>query len=112
MAKQKVNQTQQANGVQSYTNTGDGGGTGYYVNIGGIKYCWGTSGSMTVAGAGNKTISLPAGFFTTIQSAVHDKFGSAVFATQFGNAPSTSTLNVYFGTGTGNCQLMWYVIGT
>jgi hypothetical protein len=29
----------------SYTNTGDGGGTGYYVNLGGIKICWGISGA-------------------------------------------------------------------
>lgn len=114
MAKQQTNQSQQKNTVQTYTNTGDGGGTGYYINIGGIKYCWGTTGVISFSGAGTKIISLPPGFFNTIQSATHDKFGNTVVPTQAASPPSTSAYAIYFGSGaSGNqVQLTWFVVGT
>ncbi len=98
--------------VQTYTNTGDGGGTGYYINLGGLKLCWGITGSITVSGASSKNISMPSSFFTNVRAAFHDKFGSAVFTTQQGAVPSTTTLQVYFGSGTGSAQVVWFVIGS
>ena len=47
--------------VQSYTNTGSGGGTFYYGNIGGLKFLSGQTGSQNTA----PTIIYPSGFFTT-----------------------------------------------
>lgn len=98
--------------IQTYTNTGDGGGTGYYVNLGGIKLCWGITGSITVSGASTKNISMPVGFFTNVRAAFHDKFGSSVFSTQQGTAPTTTQLQIYFGSGTGTAQVGWFIIGT
>lgn len=55
---------------------------------------------------------MPVGFFTNVRSAVHDKFGSAVFTTQQGGAASTSNLQIYFGSGTGTAYVNWFVIGS
>lgn len=98
--------------IQTYTNTGDGGGTGYYINLGGLKLCWGLTGSMTVAGIGAKNISLPVGFFANVRAAIHDKFGNAVYQTQQGTAPTTSQIQIYFSSGTGWASLLWIAIGT
>ena len=98
--------------ISTYTNTGDGGGTGYYTNFFGLKLCWGQTGAITVSGAANKNISMPVGFFTNVRSAVHDKFGSAVFSTQQGGAASTTNLQIYFGSGTGTGYVNWFVIGS
>ena len=110
--KFKPIQNDNSGAVQTYTNTGDGGGTGYYINLGGIKMCWGTTGSITISGVGNKTISMPSSFFSTIQSATHDKFGSAVYSTQQGTVANTTQMQIYFGSGTGTVQITWFVIGT
>jgi hypothetical protein len=59
------------NGVKSFTNAGTGGGTFFYVNLGGLKQVWGLSAVITITTGGTAlpTIQLPTGFFNTIQSA-------------------------------------------
>jgi len=54
-----------SNSVQSQANTGTAGGTMYYINLGGIKLCWGSTAAL---GTSNFTITLPTGFFTTMQA--------------------------------------------
>ena len=97
--------------IQTYTNTGDGGGTGYYLNLGGVKLCWGMTGSTSITGAVSRNVSLPVGFFTNVRTVLHDKFGSAPYLTQLGGVPTTSTVSVYFSSGTGSANIMWFVIG-
>ena len=97
--------------VQTYTSTGDGGGTGYYINLGGIKMCWGRTGSFSVTGAQTKNITMPSSFFTNVRSGSMSVNGSAVFNTQLASSPTTSTFSVYFGSGTGSAQISWFVIG-
>lgn len=52
--------------VTTYSNPGAGTGTFYYANIGGIKELWGAFTGLATGSTG--TLTLPVGFFTTIQS--------------------------------------------
>ncbi len=54
-----------AGGVISYTNAANGGGTFYYINLGGIKLLWGVTG--TFSGTSTVNIDLPSGFFSSLQ---------------------------------------------
>jgi len=57
------------NGVQSFTNSGTAGGTFYYINLGGLKLMWGTTGFMgSSSTGGSSTLIMPA-FFNSIQQA-------------------------------------------
>ncbi len=107
--------------VQSYTNTGAGGGTGYYLNLGGIKLYWGTTGVISNIGANSTTssqiVSLPPSFFTTIQSS--QLWVSSVIASALqyasGNTTTTSQINYYItnsSAGTVSSNVSWLVIGT
>ena len=53
--------------VNSYTNSGTGGGTFYYLNLGGIKLLWGMSSLNTSA----PTIVYPVGFFNSVTMATY-----------------------------------------
>jgi hypothetical protein len=101
----------------TYTSSGTGGGTGYYVNLGGIKICWGTTGTLGPAsGYTTCTISLPTGFFSAIQS--YNVSLSSIATTQdqriTGNsAPSTSTISYYWYSSTpATSSVSWLVIGS
>jgi len=85
--------------VQSYTPTVNygTGGTGYYINLGGIKMAWGTTNG--VASSANNmllTISMPTSFFNSITS-VNAQMNPANYVEQWCNvgAVSTTTLQVY-----------------
>ena len=101
------------NGVKSYTNTNSGGGTGYYINLGGIKICWGLTGTFATSLATNYSISLPTSFFTTVQSSQVNVFNptNAPTINAFVSA-TTSTLTMFINTANTNCQFQWFVIGT
>jgi hypothetical protein len=104
-----------ASQVQTYTNTGNGSGTGYYINLGGIKFCWGQSGSYTPTNAGNITASLPTGFFTTVQQGIFTLFNmSATSMVYFPVTASNITfLSAYSNNpGAGTANSNWFVIGT
>lgn len=111
------------NSIQTYTATGAGfpSSTGYYINLGNIKLCWGTASStIAVVGAGfqftNFAISLPTGFFTSLQ-AVQMSVAN-VTATQYisvtGNGQTNNILNGFVvqtnGTS-GSAAPTWFVIG-
>lgn len=59
--------------VTTYTNPGSAGGTNsfFYINLGGIKLFWGVSDviNITTTGTPSAIITLPVGFFSTIQTA-------------------------------------------
>lgn len=124
MARTKQTPAQQNNSgsVQTLANAGDAGGTLYYVDLGGIKMCWGTTASIAVSGAspgasGTKNITLPAGFFSTLQS-VTLTTGPAT-NTQYilptNISQSTATLQVQivqFNGSNGAAVINFLVIGT
>jgi hypothetical protein len=99
--------------VQTYTNTGAGGGTGYYVNLGGIKLCWGVSGSFTPANGSNNSISFPVGFFATVQYGTFfnvNNSGTGVSWTQ--TVIATTGLTAFSNNSGGTAQAAWIAIGT
>jgi hypothetical protein len=57
-----------ASQVQTYSNSASAGGTGYYINLGGIKMCWGQTASQSSHNAPSYSIYFPTSFFTTVQS--------------------------------------------
>ena len=99
-------------GVTSYTNTGSGGGTGYYINLGGLKLAWGQSNSFSTTGGNNYTASLPTSFFSSVQSATFVPSNASGTLVYLYNATSTSTLTMYISTTATGVQLSWTVIGT
>jgi hypothetical protein len=104
--------------VTSYANAGSAGGTFYYINLGGIKLLWGTSGNVIGTTAGpSYVVDFPAGFFSTIQSAIATIQQLATVAQQEingGVAPTTSSWSVTIAatTTTGNETFSIFVIGT
>jgi hypothetical protein len=111
-------------GVLSYTNSGGSGGTGYYINLGGLKMCWGITGALSVGGSGNQvaafTINWPSGFFSTIQSVTVTPNGTGVGATQFlytngKSVPGTVSQDFWLvqtNGASGTAAAAWFVIGT
>lgn len=100
--------------VLTYTNTGNGAGTANYINLGGIKMCWGQSGSFTPANGGNTTCSLPVGFFTTVQVGIFRPWNPSSTAISWPETAITTANLTAFTTNTGaaTCQSQWFVIGT
>lgn len=112
------------NTVQSFANSGTAGGTVYYINIGGIKLCWGITGSLSVTGTGDQSsaygINFPNGFFNTIQSAIATASGGATNSQYLyvgpNTAPTTSGWAFYLiqtsGTNGVVSGVSWFVIGS
>ncbi|GAC1499135.1 MAG: hypothetical protein NVS1B10_01580 [Candidatus Saccharimonadales bacterium] len=103
----------------SYTSTGTTSVTAYYMNLGAFKIAWGTSGSISLTGpiTGLYTQSLPASFFTTIQSVSLSIISVTGSTSQYitGNGTSTSTVGFAVtctSTGAATNTVSWYVIGT
>lgn len=102
--------------VTTYTNAGSAGGTSsfFYINLGGIKLFWGTTG--IVATGSNYNVTLPAGFFTTVQTAFVTPgpvAGTSNVEASIGSL-STTTLNFNSIATTGSGNFVWQilVIGT
>ncbi len=106
--------TSGAGGRLSYTNTGTGGGTGYYMNLGGIKICWGKS---VLVGLGTSTgvsVSLPVGFFTSIDVAnlhIAESSTGDGMVRQTGVATTSGMSGWFTSGGAANAALGWLVIG-
>jgi hypothetical protein len=104
--------------VQSYTNTGTAGGTGYYVNLGGVKICWGfTNSKASTTSPTNYVINFPSSFFTTLTACTTSIFSVGAYANQVlsGSGGSTSAVSYYItapGTGGGAATISWIAIGT
>jgi len=65
--------------VLTQANAGTAGGTMYYINLGGIKLLWGNTASV---GSGNWNITLPTGFFTTMQAGSVNATGNYINTNQ------------------------------
>lgn len=124
MAKQKITNSQQLFSVSSQSNAGTAGGTIYYMNLGGMKMAWGTTGSCSVSGTGDQSsaygITWPTSFFSTIQSCTGTPTG-APSNTQYlyltANAtPTTTAWSFYLcqtnGTNGATAGVSFVCIGT
>lgn len=122
MAVTKLTEKDVAFTVQSQANSGNAGGTIYYINQGGIKRAWGVTGAYSVAGNSTlgMTLVFPAGFFTTITGCslsltnlTSDGRQLCFFAA---NPTATgATVQVQGVTGAATAvggQLAWEVVGT
>lgn len=99
--------------VNTYTNTGHGGGTGYYVNLGGIKLCWGITGAAATANPDTRNISFPSGFFTNVRSVSVELSSNTTVSSQLASPPSTSSMGVYmYGASTSATTYYWFAIGS
>jgi hypothetical protein len=96
--------------IGTYTNTGNGGGTGYYINLGGIKLCWGVTGTFSNSGPATNTLSLPSSFFTTVQAPIVNGYNTNIVWAV--NAYTTSTVTYFINNTTSSAQAIWFVIGT
>lgn len=84
-------------GVQTLANAGTAGGNIYYIDLGGLKMCWGTTLSRTSGpnSSTQYTITLPASFFSSIQHTsyiIQQAAGSATNNDVTGISATTSTL--------------------
>ena len=103
--------------VTSYTNSGSGGGTGYYINLGGIKILWWESATSTQGGAGQYGpyyLDFPSSFFSSVTFALPgvtvDAGGAYAF---FPGNPSTTSVGVDVITTVASTFNMWGLfIGT
>ncbi|WIE74475.1 hypothetical protein [Curtobacterium sp. MCSS17_007] len=79
--------------VKTITNSGNAGGTIFYINLGGLKLLWGTSSQQNNTGGANTKIAVvvnfPAGFLTAVQS-----------ATATASGPYANTDGIYANVGT------------
>jgi hypothetical protein len=99
--------------VLTYTNTGGGGGTAYYTTIGTIKICWGMGGTSGAFGSGNNAVSLPVGFFTTVQYAKLDIINANTTSYTFMlSTITTSTLTGFLSAALTSGVMTWFAIGT
>lgn len=105
--------------VTSNSNPGTAGGTRNYINLGGIKLCWGITNSITRSGVGGETrgITLPTSFFSSVtglasnyQSSA-DERNTAKIQTFSTSALTVHIYNYSGGTG-GVSNVSWFVIGT
>jgi hypothetical protein len=115
-----------SNGIQTQANAGSAGGTIYYINLGGIKMAWGTTGSLSISGAAPASsaayvITWPTSFFSTIQSATVSAVSGTSSSTQYVYAAPdtvvTATSWTFFlvesnGTNGVTSQASFFAIGT
>lgn len=110
-------------GVQSLANAGNAGGTMFYINLGGIKLLWGTTGTLTLSGTGqvfaNFGVTFPTSFFSAIQSATATPNGTAAGTNNLTIGANTAAIasgwniEVIQNSGTnGAVSFSYLVIGT
>lgn len=113
----KIDPNQQNNVPTSYSNAGTAGGTFYYLNLGGIKMLWGTTTAFT-NGTGGAGVTLPASFFSTIQTITATTYLPTVSGNQIAYiaSQSTSTVSIGVSNNSGNAtattQVSIIVIGS
>lgn len=109
--------------VSTFTNTGTGGGSGYYLDTGAgnVKFAWGRSTALTPGGAGGQaafTVVLPSGLFTNPPQDLGLPGELTIQGDQqvFENAAPTTTLLTYAlrqataGVGATG-KVIWFAIG-
>ena len=105
------------NGVKSQSNAGSAGGTMYYINLGGIKLCWGTTASSSTSTTSTTiNITLPTSFFSTIQSVTLNSSNVGTVSQQGATVVSFTTttiaINLWTLASSGTAYGTWLVIGT
>ncbi len=105
--------------VTSYANGGTAGGTGYYVNLGGIKLCWGLTASQSSHNSPSYSINWAPSFFTTVQATILNVADVVTDVDQLvANASGNSTtgISAYFvsiaNSTSASFVVSWFVIGT
>lgn len=105
--------------VTSDSNPGTAGGTRKYINLGGIKLCWGITNSITRSGVGGETrgVTLPTSFFSSVTGLASnyrsssDERNTAKIQSYTTSALTVHMFNYSGGTG-GVSDVSWFVIGT
>lgn len=103
--------------IKSYTNAGAQGGTGYYIDLGGLKLCWGTTNLTTLSSGQTLNITFPTGFFSTIQSRfVYVSYNTtASTGTVPNDNPSFPLNNMFFWftvKSTSATRISWFIVGS
>lgn len=101
--------------IITYTQSGSGGGTGYFTNDNGIKKCWGATGLFTGGSGGAVSLSFPTGFFTTVQSAQLSSYQAAntsIHGALAYNSMGTTGMGAFAGgSPSGNQAMQWLATG-
>ena len=106
--------------ITTDTNPGNAGGSRNYLNLGGLKICWGVTASKThAAGAsGNYAVTFPASFFSSTPTAtcsIQTASGSVGSNNLVGVGVSSSTFTIGWGNETGSAGVggtaAWIAIG-
>lgn len=111
-----------ATGVQTLANTGTGGGTMSYINLGGLKILFGQTTTFTVAASSDSAyfgVNFPSGFFSATPTITPSIIGNdAAWSTQLTSvvaikSSTAVTLRVHnYGTGTsGSVAIDYWIIG-
>lgn len=110
------------NAVQTQANAGTGGGTMYYINLGGIKLLWGRTAQYTGLGAGaivTLGVTFPSSFFNSITGSHGslNQLGGVANQSFYGNSLPTTTAWVLTaannsGSGGASGYVDYFVIGT
>ena len=104
--------------VSTQSNAGTGGGTLYYINLGGIKLCWGQTATHISYNYPTYTITLPTSFFSSIQSVEATYIPVAGDSAGFAYVSTATTTTVTYGMGgatntsSDTGQIFILVIGT
>lgn len=99
MARIKFTNQQQNNIVLTAANTGTGGGTWSYVNLGGIKMAWITTANLNSSASGgiNYTFIPPSPFFTSVTAAYGIGINQTTLGEQYiniSNSLNTTSVSV------------------
>jgi hypothetical protein len=115
----KIGPIQQNNVPASTTNGGTAGGSLNYINLGGLKYCWGITGSISISGGqATATVAFPSSFFTATPTMTLGGIPSSTVDLQAHLNGSPTTVGVTLavdattGTQTGSMIIHWLAIGT
>jgi hypothetical protein len=108
-------------GVQTYSNAGNAGGTGYYINLGGIKLCWGVTAQNNSHNSPSYNVNMPPSFFTTVQAVILTSGDLGTDTNQtvcLGGSVSSATSSFsYYSWSQANSTsatqtVSWFVVGT
>lgn len=105
--------------VQTQVNSGTGGGTINYVNLGGLKLMWGTTGSFATNGAGQHAVTVipPTSFFTAAPFVQAVAAGFVVDTNQHAQVGTVSTSSVQVivynitGSGGAGATVSYFAVG-
>jgi hypothetical protein len=99
--------------ISTYTNTGSGAGTFYYLNFGGIKLLWGNSTAQLVNTNLTFSFIMPVSFFSSIQAITATSQQTTAVSYAYVGSYSTTSINAVVQTGSSvSTAVFLWVIGT